>query len=66
MTTELILEDDVITAEMLNTYGIDCREVRRRWPHAVERVALDGQTCWLEEDLGSDFSCFVTLIEEDL
>src|SRR5208337_3981837 len=39
--------DPVITAqEMLDDYGLTVEEVREKYPHAVERVGLDGLPCW--------------------
>jgi len=45
--------DRLVTLADLLAQGIDLAEVRRRWPHAVQYVALDGEPVFLAEDLAT-------------
>jgi hypothetical protein len=44
---------DYLTAADLRPYGLAPADVRRRYPWAVEYVALDGRPCWLAADLAT-------------
>jgi hypothetical protein len=41
-------DSDIVRAEDL---GLSAGEVRRRWPQAVEYLALDGSPCWRRAEL---------------
>lgn len=44
--------DGLITLhELRRCYGLTACDVLQRCPHAVEYTGLDGESCWLREDL---------------
>jgi hypothetical protein len=44
-------DDDSVPLEEMEAHGLTLADVRRRYPQAVERTALDGQPCWQTDDL---------------
>jgi hypothetical protein len=49
----------IVTLDDLHSAGLTERDVRKRCPHAVEYVAIDGRPCWHRANL------LALLAEED-